>query len=955
MGRACWTMRTERSGNGPDSGVKSGLRRDFAIPFAAAAVTAVILWAVLYLGEFTPFGVNTPAVTDAKLQYLDLFAYCRDVLTGQNTAQYTFSNMLGGSAVAIWAYYLASPFNLLVLLFPKEQMNLFLEVLITVKLSAASAAFARMADRRFGGRIRSSLVLVLSVSYGLMQYTLAQGSNVMWLDGVILLPFIVLGVHKTVTGRGKSRKGRTAGALSLAVPAALSVIVNWYTGGINYLFSFVWFIYEEARAAAGKGNTGGQKAKGNGKADNGGKVRSDFLLYLAAMGTGLLLASFLFVPSVMAMRNGKGAGWNPMQYWGQISWGFRGNPFTAVRSYRIGEISDSSRVSLFCGSLALFGTAAYFLSGRISRREKAAGAGLCLFAVMSYFWEPLFCLFSLFQYSDSYWYRYGYLGSFVLLYLAAYWAGSLPARGGFRNLKQWAHIPEAGAVCILLMLISRRLWPSGGGGSTGTAVLVLLGITALVGAIWAPRRKQGASKAGRMAAAAALTMLCLAESFLQTRAMLNIYHTDTAEEYETYSARQQAQIGKLKEEDGGFYRVSQTSTRIGNKDGLTAAYLDAMAYGYASISGYTSCPENRQLEFMDRLGYREEYESFNIVNTSFLPADSLLSVKYVLSSYGIPGLVEHPEQGIYNGKAVYENPYVLPTAMILEDDAVPAYQENAQEQPQPERFDTKKEGLPSDSDPFPYLEKIYGALTGEETRLFSSVDYQMLYADGRTTWTLQIPEGQYCLYGNLPWLERTEGSLTVAEDWGYGYGGWLSQSVFYIPVPEGETQISIVFEADGALPLRDAQFYALDLGSLSRSAEKIRSKAEAVTELSVEAGRISCSVEAAQGQSLLMSIPFSEGWEVRNNGQKTEIGAFEGALIKIPLVQGENHITMQYRVPGAAAGILLSLAGLVITAAWALSGMRPDRSKAGDKKNKSKSASRKTGDPEGAGKRGYSR
>jgi uncharacterized membrane protein YfhO len=132
-------------------------------------VTAAIYWLAMFLGDFVPFGVNTPAVTDAKLQYLDLFAYCRDVLTGQNSAVYTFSNTLGGSAVAIWAYYLASPFNLLVLLFPKEQMNLFLEVLISVKVSAASASFAYFINDRFREKIRRDLSLLLSVGYGLMQ------------------------------------------------------------------------------------------------------------------------------------------------------------------------------------------------------------------------------------------------------------------------------------------------------------------------------------------------------------------------------------------------------------------------------------------------------------------------------------------------------------------------------------------------------------------------------------------------------------------------------------------------------------------------------------------------------------------------------------------------------------------------------------------------------------------
>jgi uncharacterized membrane protein YfhO len=877
------------------------------MPLAAAAVTAMVLWAALYLGDFVPFGVNTPAVTDAKLQYLDLFAYCRDVLTGQNTAAYTFSNTLGGSAVAIWTYYLASPFNLLVLLFPKEQMNLFLEVLITVKCSAASAAFAWMIGERYRGRIRGSIALVLSVSYGLMQYMLAQGSNVMWLDGVILLPFIALGVHRIVGVRTTSchtGQGLAKPVLGLAVPAALSVIFNWYTGGINYLFSFVWLFYEMLRRDRKR------------TVDRGGRV---FALYFGAMALGLLLASFLFVPSVIALRNGKGAGWNPVQALGTISPGLRGNPLSVLRSYRIGEISDSQRVSLFCGSLALFGTTAFFMSGRIPRRGKIAGAGVCLFTVMSYFWQPLFRVFSLLQFSDSYWYRYGYLGSFVLLDLAAYWAGSLPVRGGVRNRREWAVIPKAGAFCILMMAVSRRIWPSGGGGTTRTAVLMLLIITGLAGAIWAPMKTIAISERARRAAAAALAVVCLTESFLQARAMLTIYHTDTAQEYEIYSRQAQAQIDALKTYDSGFYRVNQTSTRIGNKDGLTAAYLDAMAYGYASVSGYTSCPENTQLTFLDKLGYRKEYESFNIVNTSFLPADSLLGVKYVLSGYDMPGLTKMETLGTYNGKAVYENPFVLPVAMICG----PETEAQREEQGGADlsgavkgAWGQKKQGLPSASDPFPYLERLYSKLAGQKTDLFVPVEAERHYADGMTTWTLQVPAGRFCLYGNLPWEEPMEGRLTVSKDWGYGYGDWLSPSVFYIPVPDEERTVRITLETQGEPNLRAAQFEALDLAVLAESAERIRAKAAAVKRVEIGPGEVICTAEGEAGQHLVLTIPYSQGWTAYVNGQKTQIEAFEGTLIQIPLVQGENHITMQYRVPGAGAGRLLSLLGAGLAAAW---------------------------------------
>ena len=75
---------------------------------AAGALTAVILLAAFYREGIVPFGSNTLAVTDTNVQYLDLFAYYRDVLTGQNTIGSTFSYMLGTGMAGVFAYYLDS-------------------------------------------------------------------------------------------------------------------------------------------------------------------------------------------------------------------------------------------------------------------------------------------------------------------------------------------------------------------------------------------------------------------------------------------------------------------------------------------------------------------------------------------------------------------------------------------------------------------------------------------------------------------------------------------------------------------------------------------------------------------------------------------------------------------------------------------------------------------------------
>ena len=886
-------------------------------PLLAALVTAAIYWLVMLLGDYVPFGINTPAVTDAKLQYLDLLAYYRDVLTGQNSAVYTFSNTLGGGAAAIWAYYLASPFNLLVLLFEKDRMNLFLEVLITVKLSAASAAFAWFIGRRFRERVRGGMTLLLAVSYGLMQYMTAQGSNVMWLDGVILLPFIVLGIHNAVS----SRRFRLR---ELAVPAALSVLANWYTGGINYLFSTVWFLYEVLR---GQGTADAGRGPDERNGSGARRTSSAAGKYLAGMGTGLLLAAVLFLPNVIALREGKAGSWNPFAY----AWplGLRGNPLSVIRSYRIGEMSDISRASFFSGTLAAFGTAAYFYSDRVRAREKLAILVPGLTAWLACFWYPLFYVFSLFMRNTSYWYRFGYLGCFVLLYCAAYWCGSLPRKGGFRSRKRWAVIPKAGGTCLVLVLLSQKVWPQGGIGSTRAAIFMLLAVTVFMGYLYAPDRAlkvleaPGSIAKHRKILAVLLVALGLWEAFLETRAILNIYHTDTAQEYAAYSREAQAQIEALREYDrAGFYRVSQTAARITNIDGLTGAYLDAMAYRYASISGYTSCPENIQIEFLDRLGYRKEYDSFNIVNTSFLPADSLLGVRYILSPYKVPGLIEVPELGSHNTKAVYANPYALPMALL--PDSIGRSPEETEE-----------------GDPFAFTEALYSSLSGEKANLWIRAEKEKSYERGITTWKLKVParEGAgYCLYGNLPWLfeadyddpkwwddAQEQGRLTVADGWAFGYGGWLSPSVFYIPVSEDGTA-QITLETDGEPQLRDEQFYALDLERFGQLTAKIREKTgAAVRDLLISNGKISCTVYAQKGQKLVLGVPASKGWSARVNGQKARIEDFEGCLAQIPLVPGENHIKMQYRVPGLGAGILLSAAGLGILAVWDLSGKKKDR------------------------------
>lgn len=87
-------------------------------PSLVAAIVVFLTVLFIYVGAgMAPFGNNSFAVADAKVQYLDFFMYLKDVLSGKNSIGFSFGNLLGSNNIALFSYYLASPLNLLIVFF----------------------------------------------------------------------------------------------------------------------------------------------------------------------------------------------------------------------------------------------------------------------------------------------------------------------------------------------------------------------------------------------------------------------------------------------------------------------------------------------------------------------------------------------------------------------------------------------------------------------------------------------------------------------------------------------------------------------------------------------------------------------------------------------------------------------------------------------------------------------
>lgn len=378
--------------------LKELVGRNWFLPILTGLGVTVILLVVFIISGYAPFGEKSLTMFDADIQYLDFFAYLKDVLAGKNDVAYTFSKTLGGDNIAVFSYYLASPFNLLVVFFSKADLVSFFDIVVLLKLTLAGILMAVFLQERFHEQLcafpkRKFFIPLLALGYSLSQYPLAQSNGIMWLDAVYLLPLVLLGVYKVI----RERKSTL-----LTVTVALTILFNWYTGAIVCIFAVGWFFAEYFLVR--------KKVS----------VRDFFgtaIHFGVAMGLGVLISCILFLPTIGALSSGNRAVLETDRLY---DFSFIENIFPGILvKYRPGAVSAFGYVSLYCGILAAVGVIGCFFSSAIIRRKKVIFALILILTVLIFYWNPFVMLFSLLKNVDTYWYRYSFVGIFSLLFLAA--------------------------------------------------------------------------------------------------------------------------------------------------------------------------------------------------------------------------------------------------------------------------------------------------------------------------------------------------------------------------------------------------------------------------------------------------------------------------------------------------------------------------------------------------------
>ncbi|MBQ1962808.1 MAG: YfhO family protein, partial [Clostridia bacterium] len=195
-------------------------------------ILPAILMYLMYLAKgIHPFGDGCVLVLDLNGQYVWFFEALRNFVKGDADLLYSFSRSLGGEFLGMYAYYLASPLSYLLALFPRDRMLEGLLFLFLLKTAICGGTFGYYMHKTLK-EPKPIATVIFSLFYALSAYAVVQQHNTMWIDALMWLPLITLGIEELIK-HGQFKR--------YTIFLALTLLSNFYIGYMVCIYCLLYF------------------------------------------------------------------------------------------------------------------------------------------------------------------------------------------------------------------------------------------------------------------------------------------------------------------------------------------------------------------------------------------------------------------------------------------------------------------------------------------------------------------------------------------------------------------------------------------------------------------------------------------------------------------------------------------------------------------------------------------
>ena len=905
-------------------------------------IVPIMLMVVIYaLIGIYPTGDKTIVNSDMYLQYVGFLGHIKDVLKGEANLFYSFSKSLGGNTVGLFAYYMSSPLNLIIGLFPKAYIAETIVVITLIKIGLSSLTFTIYLIQSF--KKKDINVIMFSLCYSFMAYNINFQLNIMWLDGVVLLPLVTLGIDKLI-----NEKKYKLYVISLFI----AIVSNYYIGYMICIFSGLYFIY---------------------KLILNNKVKLIKLgSFIGASILSVALSAFILIPTVLSLSSGKAkfrlfqeAPKLMMSLDEVIAQLFIGN-------YSLGQIMGNYP-NIYCGVIITVLGILYFLNKSISRKKRILSGIFMFVLLLSIFVSTLVLIWHGFDYPVGFAYRFSFLISFlgivlaykefisyenisklkisIIILLGVGCTGYI-LYGDYEGLSLWNILLTFLFFVVYIILIKLANWSNFNKDEKWNFSLsVYQWLCKIVkfyrcteGNVRCVNKPIDYSKCGKVdnnrkklrdvkkiKLEQIINILIVTIVFIELS--INEYSCLKLKSYVSrvriynYINEMQPIVDELKENMNNFYRMEEV---------FANTYDDPMLLNYYGITHSSSANDRNTRKFMANMGFKTSsiFEKYN--RGSLISIDSLLGVKYQIASKKSENFSDnHYTENEYYKKVleegdyiVYENLFALPIAFMVNDSL--------------KYIDTL------DVNAFELNNRILSSMVNTKKAINKSLNVKEIISENLIS---TINNGEVC-YERMDKQKASSITFIVeAEDNNPVYMFLKSNAYESGTVSSNQVRVSIngvrkftAFDSrnynveyigafnkgediiieinlnSNKLYLKELQIYYCDVDEFEEVYNNL--KENIISDTDYRDGYVKGKISVTEEKTLIYtSIPYDEGWTVKIDDRKVEYVKILDGLIGVDVdteefSEGEHVIELKYKVRGLMVGIVISFLALVSCIAY---------------------------------------
>lgn len=845
-------------------------------------VLATACIAVIYvIFSVFPFGSITVMRMDLYHQYGPLFAELYDRIVEHKSLLYSWITGGGSSFLGNYLNYLSSPLSFLIFLFDKEDISYAITFIVALKCILSATSFSYYLKKSFNKD--NYFLSAFGILYAFSAYFLAYYWNVMWLDAMIMLPLIALGIEKIF---------KTGDIKLYTVSLVILFFANYYMGYMCCIFAVLYFFvcFINTYSNDGKLNKNAvyekkysTKALMNNVFINRG-VKFAFASIIAA-----LICAITLVPVFMILKNSSAtSGTFPQTFKSYFDLLDLITSHFALLETTIRSSGDNVLPNIYTGILTFILLPLFLVNNKIKLKEKATYVVLIIFFVFCFNNNCAEYIWHAFHFPNDLPYRYSYMYSFIIAVMG------YKTILNFKGIKV-KDIAYTGLAIISFVIICQKFLTNKMTNSTIYATIIFVALWC--GFLFLLKNKNAQKKTVSFV----LVTFILCETIISSIVglPLNQDNNNYKENYKTYTDA----INYIDNKDSGFYRTElcYLNTR-----------MDPAYYGYNGISVFSSMAYESYSQLQSSLGMQGNKVNSYTYNTQTPVYNMMFNIKYLIQT----DVSLAPSSNLYKKihttsdkkSNVYESKYNLPIAYCVNS-----------------KID---DWVTDEGNPFEIQSDFVKLATGY-SNLFKPVEYNSTDFDAVS--------GDDVTENGTYWLEKSDSSSNYGTE-----TVSLSPTIdgnLYLYVKSSDLKtITVNSEkvSDITQSMEDA--YILDLGYhnkgdevlVSLDASKMESESTsfdfycytaddtvvknmynslAGNSLNVDSysdTTIKGTVKAKENCYLYSSIPYDDGWSVYVDGKKAETFEIGGTLLAIELTPGQHKIEYKYFPVGFLYGIIIS-------------------------------------------------